>query len=167
MKTRWLLCAVAGFSLLAAIGCKGPAAKRAEAAAKEKELQDRLTTMESSISRLGDQVSDLKDRPAPMPEPVTIQPEKADSDFFPSDTPKVTRSGSGGGSKSGLAKKHIRCGASVKQVQAALKRAGFNPGPVDGVCGERTIAAIRAFQAKEGLKVDGVCGQQTWARLSK
>ncbi len=52
---------------------------------------------------------------------------------------------------------------SVTQIQQALKAAGFDPGPVDGIRGPRTIAAIKAFQTARGLTVDGIVGPQTTA----
>jgi peptidoglycan L-alanyl-D-glutamate endopeptidase CwlK len=52
-------------------------------------------------------------------------------------------------------------GVEVKQLQQALKAAGFDPGGVDGDFGPNTTAAVRAFQQNRGLSVDGVAGQQT------
>lgn len=54
---------------------------------------------------------------------------------------------------------------SVRQYQQALKAAGFDPGPIDGIKGPRTIAAIRAFQRSRGLVVDGIVGPKTTAAL--
>ncbi|MBI4394902.1 MAG: peptidoglycan-binding protein [Candidatus Omnitrophica bacterium] len=51
------------------------------------------------------------------------------------------------------------------EIQKALTEAGFYKGPIDGIIGKKTRAAIRAFQEKNGLKVDGVCGPKTWERL--
>lgn len=56
-------------------------------------------------------------------------------------------------------------GETVKKIQARLRVRGFNPGPVDGVFGPRTTAAVTAFQEKFGLKVDGLVGPKTWATL--
>lgn len=56
---------------------------------------------------------------------------------------------------------------NVRDIQAALQLAGFNPGPVDGVRGRQTIAAIKAFQAKNGLSPDGIVGPKTAAKLFK
>jgi peptidoglycan hydrolase-like protein with peptidoglycan-binding domain len=36
---------------------------------------------------------------------------------------------------------------------------------VDGKCGKKTDAAIRAFQSKHGLTVDGCCGLNTWRKI--
>ncbi len=56
-------------------------------------------------------------------------------------------------------------GLSVSDVQAALTRAGFDPGAVDGKMGKKTKAAIKAFQRSHGLKADGVIGDKTWRAL--
>lgn len=55
--------------------------------------------------------------------------------------------------------------SETRKIQAALKRAGFNPGPVDGRFGPRTVRAVEGFQAARGLGVDGIVGRQTWRRL--
>nr|WP_314543027.1 TIGR02594 family protein [uncultured Massilia sp.] len=55
----------------------------------------------------------------------------------------------------------------VREIQEALVRAGFDPGPIDGVWGRATLAAVKAFQAREGLEVDGIVGPQTMAALQR
>jgi peptidoglycan hydrolase-like protein with peptidoglycan-binding domain len=52
-----------------------------------------------------------------------------------------------------------------KDIQAALKAAGFYNGEIDGKVGPKTKDAIKAFQKANGLKEDGVVGKQTWAKL--
>ncbi|WP_343683771.1 peptidoglycan-binding domain-containing protein [Asticcacaulis sp.] len=39
----------------------------------------------------------------------------------------------------------------VKAIQAALKQRGYDPGPVDGTLGTKTVAAMQKFQADQGL----------------
>ena len=46
--------------------------------------------------------------------------------------------------------------AMIMKVQRALKRAGYDPGPIDGVLGKQTMNAIRAFQKKHGLATGGL-----------
>jgi hypothetical protein len=53
----------------------------------------------------------------------------------------------------------------VSGYQAALQRLGFDPGPIDGIAGPRTRAAVEAFQRAEELAVDGIVGPRTRARL--
>ncbi len=45
--------------------------------------------------------------------------------------------------------------ASVRRIQVALAKLGYDPGPVDGKMGKRTAAAIRKYQEKNKLRVDG------------
>jgi len=56
-------------------------------------------------------------------------------------------------------------GPDVKTVQRRLDTRGFSPGPVDGLYGRTTEAAVREFQASRNLKVDGIVGPRTWSAL--
>ncbi len=49
----------------------------------------------------------------------------------------------------------------TKRFQMALKRAGFNPGVIDGRWGSKTAYALKRFQAAKGLQVDGIPGPKT------
>lgn len=55
----------------------------------------------------------------------------------------------------------------TKQIQTALKKAGFYKGEIDGKVGLQTKMAIKAFQKSKGLTADGIVGQRTWEELSK
>jgi hypothetical protein len=48
-----------------------------------------------------------------------------------------------------------------KEFQAALYFTGFDPGPIDGIIGTRTRAALEDFQANCGLISDGWYGSET------
>jgi Putative peptidoglycan binding domain len=52
-----------------------------------------------------------------------------------------------------------------RTAQQALRDKGFDPGPIDGVHGPRTTAAIREFQAKEKLPVTGNLDAETRQHL--
>ena len=54
---------------------------------------------------------------------------------------------------------------TVRQVQLLLTYLGYDPGAIDGADGPKTRAAVKAFQAAEGMESDGMAGQQTQARL--
>lgn len=49
---------------------------------------------------------------------------------------------------------------TVMYVQLRLRALGFEPGPVDGIVGPRTRAAIASFQSAENLKVDGTLSRE-------
>jgi peptidoglycan hydrolase-like protein with peptidoglycan-binding domain len=50
---------------------------------------------------------------------------------------------------------------AVRALQIRLRTGGFRPGPIDGLFGPRTQAAVRRFQRRHDLKVDGIVGPQT------
>ena len=56
-------------------------------------------------------------------------------------------------------------GGEVKELQRRLKMWGYYNGAVDGVYGSGTVAAVKAFQKKNGLTVDGIAGKATFAAL--
>jgi peptidoglycan hydrolase-like protein with peptidoglycan-binding domain len=49
----------------------------------------------------------------------------------------------------------------VRALQRRLRALGDRPGPVDGLFGPRTEAAVRRLQHDSGLAVDGIVGPQT------
>jgi D-alanyl-D-alanine carboxypeptidase (penicillin-binding protein 5/6) len=53
----------------------------------------------------------------------------------------------------------------VRHVQEKLKALGFDPGPVDGIFGPKTLRAAVAFQKSKGLSPDGIVGRQTLQQL--
>jgi hypothetical protein len=54
---------------------------------------------------------------------------------------------------------------SVRMVQHALKQNGYDPGPIDGVQGPQTTAALRAYQKAEGMTVTGRADPDTLGKL--
>ena len=53
----------------------------------------------------------------------------------------------------------------IKQVQQKLKNQGHDAGPVDGVMGPKTQAALKEFQSAKGLKDSGQLDRETMAAL--
>jgi len=57
--------------------------------------------------------------------------------------------------------------AEPKQIQTALKNAGYYQWTVDGKMGKKTRRAIREFQKANNLHVDGRVGNNTWLVLKE
>ena len=56
---------------------------------------------------------------------------------------------------------------AVRDLQAALKALGHDPGPIDGVFGPTTEAAVKAFQQEREIAADGVVGRVTWINIDE
>ena len=52
-------------------------------------------------------------------------------------------------------------GADVMALQIYLNVLGYSCGTADGIYGKKTVDAVKAFQAANGLTVDGIAGPQT------
>lgn len=62
----------------------------------------------------------------------------------------------------------LRYGAKgniTKLLQIKLNSLGFNCGTADGIFGNLTEYAVRAFQGRKGIGADGIVGQKTWTKL--
>ena len=56
-------------------------------------------------------------------------------------------------------------GTQVKVLQWLLNENGYGAGNVDGIYGNNTLKAVKAYQKAKGLTVDGIVGKNTWAKL--
>ena len=115
------------------------------------EARDENALDRQRLARLEQEVHDLK--PAPKPPAHKTESHKASSN-----PPSKKKGGEKGAEKAGEV-------ADLALVQAALKRAGFDPGPADGKMGAKTVKAIESFQQANGLAADGKVGPQTRAKL--
>ena len=57
-------------------------------------------------------------------------------------------------------------GSDVTELQKLLNSQGYTL-DTDGIFGEKTQAAVKDYQQKNGLDVDGIVGEQTWGALTK
>jgi peptidoglycan hydrolase-like protein with peptidoglycan-binding domain/DNA invertase Pin-like site-specific DNA recombinase len=55
----------------------------------------------------------------------------------------------------------------VRVVQRTLRRLGWQPGPVDGLYGPRTSAAVTRFQSAARVAADGIVGPRTRQALTR
>lgn len=70
--------------------------------------------------------------------------------------------GSSGGSSVGYVyMQYGSRGTAVTRLQQALKDKGYLKGKVDGIYGDQTYDAVKAFQRAKGLAVDGIAGRKT------
>lgn len=56
---------------------------------------------------------------------------------------------------------------TTREIQEALKNAGFYQGAIDGKMGPLTREAVKEFQRVHGLTDDGIVGKKTWAKLNQ
>lgn len=106
------------------------------------ELQDRMDKLETRLQKIETGQTQLENM---IVNQVSVQTQKR--------TPII--------------EKVVIADPSNKDIQAALKNAGFYTGSIDGKIGPKTRDAIMEFQKKNGLKVDGVVGRNTWEVLNE
>jgi murein L,D-transpeptidase YcbB/YkuD len=136
---------------IAAAGCAGSGRSRSELARLQSQvglLDERVTQLErSSLGGLpgagGASFTELPAAPSPSTE--AAKPSKA--------------SAASGGAVAASLK------PTTREIQQALKNAGFYQGAADGKMGPVTREAVKEFQRVHGLTDDGVVGRQTWAKL--
>lgn len=92
----------------------------------------------------------VSDQPYPMSRIVAVR--RAEPDTPASSNRPVLR--------------HGDRGVFVEDLQEQLIALRYPIGRVDRIFGDRTRAAVLAFQADQGLKPDGVVGRETWAALA-
>jgi g-D-glutamyl-meso-diaminopimelate peptidase len=58
-------------------------------------------------------------------------------------------------------------GSDVMEIQALLRKIGYNPGTIDGIFGRQTQQAVMQFQRSYGLTADGIIGPNTYRILER
>jgi peptidoglycan hydrolase-like protein with peptidoglycan-binding domain len=56
---------------------------------------------------------------------------------------------------------------AVRDLQEALRALGHYPGAIDGMFGETTESAVKAFQQQREITVDGIVGKITWLNIDE
>jgi len=138
--------AVLGFIIFAlCVGCG--AARKKVAQSQVEEMQGHISSLETELERKDEKIKSLESE-------VESTSSKQSNVF---EKGVITPS----------KKKESAGKFTMKQVQTALKNAGFYKGTIDGKAGKNTKKAIKAFQKENGLKADGVVGKRTWLKLKK
>ncbi|PIP19558.1 MAG: hypothetical protein COT38_04165 [Candidatus Omnitrophica bacterium CG08_land_8_20_14_0_20_41_16] len=131
------------FALAMAISLSGCATFGKKKDLEIQGLKNQVSVLEAQAQANGQEISGLKEELAKANETKAVSTEVIDK----------------GGVIS--SKRHPK----ARQIQLALKNAGYNPGKIDGRIGKQTIDAIKAFQKANNLPVTGKMDRKTWALL--
>ena len=110
-------------------------------------LRNQISALESQVQSKDAEINSLRE--------ATV---KAETEQKAEVTKKITK-------KKVIAETKYR--PNIKQIQIALKNAGYNPGPIDGHKGKQTKEAVKAFQKANNLKESGKVDKQTWDLLKE
>ena len=117
----------------------------------------RLNSLETKVSTLEAKVDSVEQRQSA----IEGQTGESKVDSRGSSTVVVT----GVQGNEGYLYKSGKKSLTHKDIQLALKNAGFYNGPIDGKIGRNTKKAIKEFQKANGLKADGKVGSKTKSLL--
>ncbi|MBF0478467.1 MAG: peptidoglycan-binding protein [Candidatus Omnitrophica bacterium] len=143
--------------LLALGGCAGTKAPTTvnnleiKVAHLERSLEEQTQTIDSlkyQVEDLTRQNGSNSEASRPVEEPVIKDKESSKSKSSEGDQKDV-----------------LHVDADPKDVQRALKAAGYYDGAIDGKLGKSTRKAIKSFQKDYGLTADGVIGKKTWIEM--
>ncbi len=131
------------FSAILVLGLVGCATgKNSELSGSQgQEMQAKISDLEKQLQYKDEEIRDLEEKLSKAKVPETTEIVNASE----VDITKVT----------------------PKNIQTALKNAGFYSGTIDGKIGKKTKEAVKEFQKANELKADGVVGKQTWIKLQK
>ena len=151
MRWRWLLVLPL---VLMLVGCSTVSSKRLNS------LETKVGTLEAKVDSVEQRQSAIEGQTGESRESVGYLKGKVDS-RGPS-TVVVT----GAQGNEGYLYKSGKKSLTHRDIQLALKSAGFYNGRIDGKIGKSTKKAIREFQKTNGLKADGVVGKETKEKLA-
>ena len=124
---------------------------------KHKLLNERVGTLTEEVTRLDAQLSETQ---------ALLQEQQAQNQALQSQlAARAMVSKARDVSGAGMYRTPSGFELPSKDIQQALKGAGYYQGPIDGKIGPSTRSALRDFQRDNGLTVDGVCGRETWNKL--
>lgn len=126
--------------------------------------QQALDRLQSQVGLLDERVSQLERMTQPGPS-VSAFPSSIGIPGIGTEAAGASAASDRTASPDTTARAPSSAKPSTREIQQALKNAGFYQGEVDGKMGPLTRAGIEEFQRLHGLKDDGVVGRQTWAKL--
>ena len=141
---RWFKVLLSGLLILNFIGCATTGRNRTELEIAQ--LQTKINDLEEELQLQQDQIQDLQ---------YELQKRER------KETSTLAAALPASGAVTGVSK------PTSKNVQQALKNAGFYTGAIDGKIGPKTREAIKEFQKSNSLYSDGIVGKKTWEKLSQ
>lgn len=125
------------------------AVKETEQAVSESIPAKPVPKVESDTTKMPDQRIE-----APDSEPEQVETVKPSEDLLPPAETETTTAVATDQKAASDATEIVKpTPVEVRKIQQALLDAGFNPGPVDGIIGPKTLAALESFQKQKGLAV--------------
>jgi predicted secreted hydrolase len=113
----------------------------------------------------GDGRTESRTAPPPASTADVRRPSASASAALPQTRPTGDKSAIIAPKRQGSVDEAASHSALVRKIQKALSTRGYDPGPADGLAGRKTTAAIKAFQADQGLKADGSPSQALMRQL--
>jgi len=150
------LCMVLPVFLLIS-GCATATSKRINS------LETKTAGLQAKVDSLEQRQSSIESQSGESRESVGYLKGKVESASRGPSTVVVT----GATGNEGYLYKTGKASLTKKDIQLALKNAGFYNGQIDGKIGKKTKKAIREFQKANGLKADGKVGLKTKDLLSR
>jgi len=124
----------------------------------QKKVQSEVTGIKTRVEALESRVEGVESKQAEVERTTAEQAQALDDLKFSSEAKVRTNI-------SVKQKESVHIG-KVRDIQQALKNAGYYGGSIDGIKGKSTKKAVKDFQKANGLKADGVVGPKTWEILS-
>ena len=180
MDTRWMTAGIAlalGLAWTASPALAQSTTEKIERKAERatdkvtdtaKDIKDKITGKEDDPARKAERAAEKAERKADRA--AERAEEKAEKAADKADSKMDRARDKAGELKDRAAAKMDRMNtkahrAEVTEMQKALKEQGHDPGPIDGVMGPRTRAALRDYQRKEGLTATGDWNAETATKL--
>jgi len=132
------------------IGLSGCATSRKQNDLEAQGLKNQISVMETQLQTKDEEIAALKESLSKTSEPQTIS-EKTDT---AEDAHKKVIS-------------NVNDHPTHKQIQIALKNAGYYEGAINGKLGKKTRQAVKEFQKANNLTADGHVGPKTWSLLKE
>jgi murein L,D-transpeptidase YcbB/YkuD len=148
MRWRWLLILPV---VLLLVGCSTVSSKRIN------NLETKVGALEAKVDSVEQRQSAIEGQTGESRESVGYLQGKVEGVSRGPSTVVVT----GAQGNEGYLYKSGKKSLTHKDIQLALKNAGFYSGNIDGKIGKNTKKAIREFQKTNGLKTDGIVGPKT------